>query len=191
MEHALRGILSRHQAIGIRPIEFKIYDHPERDSGCYNQGPSFLHSICQTYRYALLILDRDGSGRESLSREQIENEIEEQLRFRNIGDRVQTIVIEPELENWLWSSSPHVATALGWNSYRDVRRWLEDENLWRPADPKPADPKEAVETAMRQSRKPRSSAVYLSIAQKVSFQDCRDPAFGKLLNTLSSWFPIS
>lgn len=189
MEHALRGILSRHQAIGIRPIEFEIYVYPDRDAGCYNQGATFLHSISHTFRHAILLLDRDGSGREHRSRDQIENQIEEQLCFRKLDERTRVVVIEPELENWLWSASPHVSAALGWDSPATLRNWLETQGLWGSTAAKPKSPKEAVEAAMRQSRKPRSSAVYLTIAQKVSLSNCEDPAFGKLLTTLRAWFP--
>jgi hypothetical protein len=34
IEHGLRGLLSRPQALGIRSVTSKTYVHPQRDPGC-------------------------------------------------------------------------------------------------------------------------------------------------------------
>ena len=47
----------------------------------------------------------------------------------------------------------------------------------------------AYEKALGQVRKPRSSATFRQIAEKVSFNNCTDAAFLKLLTTLRKWFP--
>ncbi len=100
------------------------------------------------------------------------------------------IVIDPELENWVWSRSIHVATALGWRDPTlDVREWLLDQNyLADTTQSKPTPPKEAMEAVLRHARKARSSAIYRAIANNVSLTSCDDPSFVKFRQTLLTWF---
>src|SRR5262249_54892756 len=60
-------------------------------------------------------------------------------------DRVVVIVIDPELEAWLWQDSPHVATALRFTQHPSLRQGLEAQGLWDATAAKPSDPKRAVE----------------------------------------------
>ena len=55
---------------------------------------------------------------------------------------------------------------------------------------KPADPKEATEAALCQVRKPRSSAIYLELAEKVSLQGHSDLAFLRSTRALWKWFAL-
>ncbi len=70
-----------------------------------------------------------------------------------------------------------------------LRQWLIDNRFLKPEQSKPDRPKEAMEKILRMQRKPRSSAIYLELAQKVGLKHCQDCAFRKLKETLSSWFP--
>ena len=38
MEHALRGLLSRHKSLPIRQIAFDIFVHPQHDAACATRG---------------------------------------------------------------------------------------------------------------------------------------------------------
>ena len=38
MEHALRGLLSRHKSLPIRQIAFDIFVHPQHDAACAARG---------------------------------------------------------------------------------------------------------------------------------------------------------
>lgn len=107
------------------------------------------------------------------------------------AERFAVIVIEPELENWVWSTSPHVATALGWDRDGELRQWLVQQDLWSEAAAKPADPKAAMEVAMREIRQPRSSAIYRKLAARVSLAGCEDQALARLLEVLRGWFPVA
>ena len=42
MEHALRGLLSRHKSLPIRQIAFDIFVHPQHDAACATRGVPFL-----------------------------------------------------------------------------------------------------------------------------------------------------
>lgn len=42
MEYAVRGLLSRPQALEVRPLEFEVYVQPQRDPGCALRAHEFL-----------------------------------------------------------------------------------------------------------------------------------------------------
>jgi len=105
-------------------------------------------------------------------------------------ERRAVIVNDPELDNWAWSRSPHLPGLLGWNLEHDMREWLVERGfLDRAEQAKPRRPKEALEAVLAFVKKPRSSALYRAIAEKVSLTHCEDPAFAKLRATLREWFP--
>lgn len=188
-EFVLRGLLSRPRALSIRPISFTTLPHPEQDPGCYLHAPELLRLYLRSYDHALVLLDRVGSGREELSREQLEEDLESRLRLQ-WSDRVAAIVLDPEIETWVWSDSPHVDEVLGWKGRSPaLREWLVESGRLSKGASKPGDPKEAVERALRLARRKRSSSLYQQLAERVSFQRCTDPAFAKLCQTLQRWFP--
>jgi AAA domain, putative AbiEii toxin, Type IV TA system len=112
------------------------------------------------------------------------------LQLSGWGDRARAIVIDPELEIWVWSDSPHVPKAPGSrDDLPTLRRWLIDHRLWTEGRPKPDDPKAAMEKILRINNRPRSSSIYEDLARKVGLQRCQDGAFLKLRETLVAWFP--
>ena len=99
------------------------------------------------------------------------------------------MVIDPELEAWVWSDSPHVGAVLGWSSTpSDLRRTLVEAGHLDAGQIKPHRPKDAFDLILPLSKKRRSSALFLELAQKVSFESCKDPSFLKLKVTLQKWF---
>lgn len=131
----------------------------------------------------------DGCGQEGLSRAALEQQVEARLFAAGWGDRAAVVVIDPELEAWVWNDSPHVAMALGWEAGESsLKEWLKEKGWLPEGRTKPTQPKTAVEEALRLSRRPRSSSVYLQLAQKVSFDRCVDASFLKLRQVLSRWF---
>lgn len=187
MEASLRGLLSRCAALGLREVTFDLFVHPERDPGCLLKSHQFLLSFTGQYDHALVLLDREGCGREESSRDDLEAQVEDRLSESGWEGRAAAVVIDPELEIWVWSDSPHVGPGLGLE--KDSKDWLRDEGFLQEGQSKPVRPKEAVERALRSARRPRSSAIYLDLAQRVSTGRCVDPAFLKLKRTLASWFP--
>ncbi|MGC8988830.1 MAG: methylation-associated defense system protein MAD4 [Verrucomicrobiia bacterium] len=189
MEHAIRGILKRPRALGIRPVTTDVFTHPERDPGCYLRSHTFLRSMFKKYSKAIVLFDHDGCGAEDKTRDEMEAEVEGKLAETGWKDRSRVIVLNPELEVWLWSDSPHVPEVLGWKSPASpLPMWLKQEGYWREGEAKPHAPKEAMEAALRAARRPRSSSLYLQLAETVSLERCTDPAFVKLKNTLREWF---
>lgn len=191
MEYSIRGILDRPQSLGIKKIKFVIYRHPKKDPGCFVGAHEFLRHFSKEFQHALVMFDREGCGREHKTRTELENEIEERLSSSGWGNRAASIVIDPELENWVWSDSPELDAAMGWKGISTpLRTWLKDKNFLANNSLKPSPPKKAFEDALKKVRKPRSSYIYKQIADKVSLKRCQDPAFLKLKEKLVQWFAV-
>ena len=191
MEATLRGLLSRRQALGIKAISWEIYAHPDHDPGCRAKGPTFLRSFCNQFEHALILFDREGSGRDTAAPADLEWQLEAQLARNGWEYRAAAIVLDPELEVWVWSASPLVDRVLGWTGRRPgLRQWLAEEAFLSATAPKPDRPKEAFEHALRHVRKQPSAALFRQLAQSVGFRHCTDRAFRKLQNRLVAWFSI-
>jgi hypothetical protein len=186
---AVQGILTRYHSLGIRQISADYYLHPEKDPGILHTAHDFLRPFFRAYAHALVLMDREGSGKEVMSRAQMEEKIETAMSQSGWGDRASVVVIDPELDIWVWSDSPHVDHELGWSGHvPDLRSWLRNLGLLGNGVTKPDQPKKALEAALKQVRKPRSSALYQAIAEKVSLAKCTDSAFVKLKSVLQRWF---
>ena len=187
MANVLAGLLDRPMDLGIRQVEFDIERHLNRDSGCRTGAVEYLRPFLRSYRHALVVFDRDGCG-SSLRREEIQQELGNNLR-RNGWQDARVIVIDPELEAWIWTHSTVVSRALGWDSYRELRHWLTARGLWSQGRVKPNDPKMAMEQATRHRRTQISARLFRKLADTVDFNGCKDPAFTELRRTLRAWFP--
>lgn len=192
-ENSLRGILGRWQALGIRQLtegrDYDVHRHPERDPGCRGDAHNFLQGFVNTHRHALVVFDHDGCGWEGRTAAEIETDVENRLGAAGWRGRCATIVIEPELEAWVWSDSPHVDLQLGWQGRSPrLREWLVSRQLIGSGEAKPTDPKTAMRQAMRQAGKPPSPRVFSALAESVGLARCQDRAFGRLRQTLAQWF---
>lgn len=192
MKFAIQGLLNRPEALGIRPVTVMFYIHPESDPGCLLRADAFLRPFINRFAHAIVVFDREGCGRHQAAREELEDEVRASLLRSGWGDRAESIAIDPELENWVFSDSPEVDAAMGWASRNPtLRSWLKVHNFLMPGQAKPSRPKEAMEAALRHVRMPRSSSIYAQLAGRVGLGRCTDPAFLKLKDRLQSWFPAS
>ena len=57
-EFAIKELVRRPAALGIRPIDFDCFRHPRRDNGVFNEAHDFLRPFLQ-WEYALVMFDRD------------------------------------------------------------------------------------------------------------------------------------
>ena len=188
---SIKGLLGRPASLQIRAITAEIIVHPQHDPGCYGQSSGLLAVYRRTHKRALVLFDRDGCGHETTSRTDLEAHVEEQLRAAGWGASAGVVVIDPELDTWVWSTSPHVSTALGWrDQQKAIREWLIEKGYLATATQlKPDRPKEAMEAVLAKVKKPRSSSIYHEIAKAVSLVGCTDPAFLKFRQILKAWFP--
>jgi hypothetical protein len=190
IQATVEGLLPRHQSLGIKEISFDIYPHLHRDPGCRLESHTFLHPFQKTYEYSIVIFDRQGCGKDHKSSQDLEMEVEGRLAINGWENRSIALALDPELEVWVWSNSPHVSQALGWlEGQAHLNEWLVGKNYLEQGRLKPNAPKEAMEVVLRKVKKPRSSSIYMQLAQRVGLQGCTDPAFQKLKATLQGWFP--
>jgi len=189
MQAAVKGILARPQALGIRPISFEAIVHPRRDSGCYGESTELLLGYRRDTAHAIVLLDHQWAGAPSTAAE-AENDIERRLAASSMEGWARAVVIDPELEVWLFAEGPHLEAALGWTGREPgLRSVLDSTGLWPRTVVKPADPKRAVEWALRQVGKPRSSSIYREVASRTSLTRCVDLSFLRLKGILRGWFP--
>lgn len=192
MEATIKGLLLRWHSFNIREIKqdmFDIFIHPRRDPGIFHEASDFLKQFIFDYEYSLVLLDREGSGQENKNVNEIADQIRINLERNGWKGRTEVIVLEPELEIWAWTNSPHLANVTGFDNLSEVKRYLEQLGLLFNDQQKPDRPKEAFEALLREKRIPRSSSIYFNLARLASFKNCSDPSFLKFKQTLMKWFP--
>jgi len=158
-QFALKGALSRHKALAIRPVEYEFRVHPGRNGGARRSGPDVLQRERQRFTHALLVFDFEGSGTSLPSAAAVEAELDQRLAARWQG-AAKSIVIEPEVDVWMWGSDNLVEEVIGWPAGARLRDWLTDHHFTLDADGKPDRPKEALEAALRIANTPRSSSLH-------------------------------
>lgn len=190
MEAAMAGLFSRSQALRTRPIKADLLVHPQRDPGCFHQAADLLKTFQASHDHALVVIDRAWDGAPAKNGLELEALLQQRLDGAGIASWAAAIVIDPELEAWVFSDSPQVDDCLGWTGRAPtLRSWLAARGLWLDGIAKPPDPKKAVALALYQVRKPRSSAIYRELAEKVGLDRCVDPSFARLRALLQEWFP--
>ena len=187
-QFALKGAFGRPEALGIRAIEFEFRVHPGRDGGTRKSGPELLALERRRFRHALLMLDFEGCGTVLPSAVALEAQLDGRLSA-HWKEAAKSIVIEPELDVWVWGADNAVEAVIEWPAGKGVRDWLREKGFAFEANEKPTRPKEALEAALRIPDLPRSSALYQSIAEKISLRRCGDEAFIRLRKQLIEWFP--
>ncbi|MBN1610990.1 MAG: hypothetical protein JW940_30445 [Polyangiaceae bacterium] len=188
-QKGLEALLERHVALGTRPVRARVLRHSGRDPGCRRRSHDFLRPYLRQYERALVIFDRHGCGDER-ARALIEEDVEAALAANGWEGRSAAVVIDPELEAWVWAESAAVARILGWEGRRPtLREWLVASSLAATATQKPRDPKSAMRRALGEVRQPVSAGLFAELARVLPLESCVDPAFGKLRATLRRWFP--
>jgi hypothetical protein len=187
MEFLLRAGFERPEALRIQPIDVRIQVHPFSDGGVRTSGATVLSHLSRQYDHAIMILDFEGSGATG-SAIDLESKLDAQLA-RSWQDRAKAIVIEPELESWVWGSDNALKQVLRWHEETDIRKWLTENDFSFSDDGKPERPKEAFESVLRQLKRPRSSALYRRVGSSISLEKCTDTAFRRLGDQLRTWYP--
>ena len=185
-EFTVRGALSRPEALGIRPIDFQVLVEQGRDGGVRRRGSQVLGVQQARFSHALLLLDHEGCG-SHVAPVELEAQLDHSLSVM-WGDRAKAIVIDPEVDVWMWGAETHLRSMVDWRFPEDIRPWLASQAFVFTADGKPARPKEALAAAFRRAQTPRSSARYEGVARKISLTRCKDQAFQRLRTSLVAWF---
>jgi len=183
-------LASRSASLRIRPVRYQILVHPRRDPGCFHEGPDVLQPYCNRARYSLIVLDHEGSGQEDRAPDEVAADLKDRMEQNGWPRRAEVLVLQPELENWVWSDSRHVDEVTGWAGREPpLWQWIRDQGWWPAQLPKPSRPKEAFEAALRHVRTRRSAALYRQLAERVSLERCRDEEFQRFKKIMQTWFP--
>lgn len=196
-EATLRGFFTRelfHRSLDCGPFSFDegddlLRDAGGKDPGVWKNAHEILRSKRLTHQRALIILDNAWEGSPNVAA--IERDISHNMIVSGWPlERFEVIVIDPELESWIWQDNCHVEVALGHERPPSLRFRLQEANLWPGDALKPPDPKKAVDVVNTWYRFGPPSAVFNEIASKVSVRPCTDPGFCKMRAALQRWFPI-
>ncbi len=198
MAEAVGGLLDRdqiHRIVGCGRFAFDARRDikvaaGQNDPGLYVRANELLRPLAADYAHAVVIVDEEWEG--SPGADAIERALRGHLNDAGWSEANSlALVVRPEADVWLWSDSPHSATALGWASWDVLRPALEQQGFLAAGRAKPERPKEAAEWALRNCGKkaPRSAALYRQVSSQVSIQRCEDDALTRLLKALRAWFP--
>ncbi len=197
MAEAFKGFLTRqqfHQSIGCGQFAFDPLQDLARaagqtDGGLWRRAGGLCKGYLQTHQYLVVCLDRDFGG--SPGQAQVRQDVEQRLLA--VGwqrGQFVVLVIDPELEQWIWQDSPHVEKAFKHASPPSLRQVLLNAGDWPDAQDKPNRPKEVLERLVHQNlRGNRSSTLYSKITSSVSVRRCVDGEFLALQAALRRWFP--
>jgi hypothetical protein len=187
------GILGRPHALGIRPIAFDVKVHMNYDSGVRVEGVSTIHTFRSEFSHALLLLDYEGCGAdENAAKRKFPAELQDELAIclrQTWGEKSDVIVINPELDVWVWGGDNILRELLGWQETASIRDWLKAKGFEFGATGKPIRPKEAFDCVLRQCRQSHSASMYRKIAERISLSRCTDESFQRLSHVLQDWFP--
>ncbi len=177
MYQAMRELLARGEDLGIRSIRYSVDRHLQRDPGCRTEASRYHRHCIRYYRYALVVFDREGCG-DDAPRGEIQHKVERNLERNGWNGRSKAIVIDPELEAWVWGNSQCVSEVLGWGTdYSGLRNWLYSQHLWPRDCPKTSRTKRAMQAAMQCKRVRKSARKFSELAARVRLSNCQDPAF--------------
>jgi len=164
--------------------------HPRHDPGCYWEGPELIADRVQadSRLYGMLLLDFAWEGHSHRCPEEMQQHL--QQRMERAGQRALAVVLDPELEEWVFVRSPRAIEAMGWTDWNEAKRVLQEAGLWKKECTKPEDPKKAMEVLLRSKGIPRSSSVYREIARFAGLKHCRSRSFTRIRMALQRWFSI-
>ena len=137
------GLLSkRGKSLGISEINCRILVHPTKRPWLLSRSPGNRQPFLRQAAHALVIFDHDGSGQEERDASDLVSDLQSRLSKGGWNDRAEVIVVEPELEVWVWSESPEVEKTLGWSGQStNLRTWLASRGAWPVDKTKPPRPR--------------------------------------------------
>ena len=172
------------------PVDlFRVAGHT--DPGLWKHAHENLAAFRDKYRHAVIVLDADfdpypGADvlHQDITRAMIAADWEE--------GQFAVVVIQPELEAWLWAANVNVAIAFGHQDFTALRNTLEAEGLWTPGEPKPNDLKRARDRAAKLGGKKTGGPIFKGVFGSISskaLNQCVEPGFKTLQEAVQRWFP--
>jgi hypothetical protein len=190
MEQVITGFLGReyfHRSLGCARFSFNpssdLIVSPTKDSGMLKYASGLLRSYEKSHERPVVVVDADWTGTPGASviRERLEQSLSAGWK------QFAVIVIEPELEAWIMSDTPHLARIF--RCPDNCRQVLAGAGYWPDDAAKPPRPKEALEYLKRQHKSRGFKADFGKLAAAMSVRQCQDAAFLQLRDHLRAWFP--
>jgi hypothetical protein len=168
---------------------FRVPRHT--DGGVWKHAGANLRPFRDKYRFAVIVIDADFDPHPGPA--VLLSDISTDMMTEGWErERFAVIVIQPELEAWLWAPNLNVARAFGHEDFGALRRQLEQEQLWDSGDPKPKNLKHATARAAKLGKKQTGGPIFMSVFGAISMracQSCVEPGFVALRAALQNWFP--
>ena len=190
----MQAVLQRHQSLGIRPITFDVDRHTMCDSGVVKDGPELVRRKKGKYEKVLLIWDHHGCGWERVAPEECMVKIQSRLDGVTWSNHSGTVIIVPELEEWLWHNQASLCRYLD-ISNTDLEVWVEEfakKHGTTSEKIKLNQPKELFEficlSKVGRTISPKDFEEIAKIASLVNWQ--KSLSFNAIVSLLQSWFPV-
>ncbi|MEZ4226976.1 MAG: hypothetical protein R3B13_38905 [Polyangiaceae bacterium] len=168
------------------PEEDIFHDPLHTDGGVHKSAQELLRPYLNTHSRAMVVLDQQFGG--ELPADKVREDILARLSQNGWQERSEVVVIDPELEVWLWQNSRHVEQALMFTG--SLRQHLQNNGQWPAEAPKPLEPKETIQALVKAKKALKTKVVYSRIARSVSIQGCTDPSFELFTTAMRVWFPL-
>ncbi len=172
MAAVFQTIPGRPEALGIRPIEFEVGRHLNRDAGVRINGPEYLRDERKNHDFHRFIIafDYEGSGYRGRP-DECANMLQTRLDTCSFTGRSRVVIIDPELEAWLCCDLSMLGDTGGVESILDPKKRLEQAFL-------------------RTRRRPIRVRDFEQIASRADLNLwTSSPSFRILKETLQNWFP--
>ncbi len=162
------------------------------DPDVFHQAAERLRRFIRQAHYALVILDFRWARPSDLeTSHQVRENLKDRLSQSGWQDRCEVVVIDPEIEIWLWADVRTLARAIEPEHENEILKLLPQGSV------KPRNPKEELDRVISQInrdyrvRAKRDTRLYERFAWEIPkkrLERCADPAFQHLRSALSSWF---
>jgi len=191
---------SRHLAAFDFQVESDLRSVSGHDGHLHVHVADLLAQYRSTHQRVLVFLDQQFGG--ELPAAEIHADICKRLTADGWSrDRFEAIVFDPEIEIWMWQDRDNATfdSLIGFGQrptdalrYHSVRDWLRHQPaaspLWPDGQPKPPDPKQALEWTMRRCQTPLSSTTFANAAEILGDKGCTDASYQSFNATMVRWF---
>jgi len=164
-----------------------------KDGGVWKYAATNLGNHIGRFEHAVVILDEHFDPWPGAA--QIRTDIEQNMLAAGwTRERFEVIVIQPMMESWLWTDDASVGAAFGIANFSALRnQWIE-HGLWTFGEwkPKPERMKEVTARAMDAGWRMMNDSLFttaFSEIHKEAVDQCIEPGFTQLRQTLQTWFP--
>lgn len=165
-----------------------------RDHGVWKQAHHYLQPLVNVYEKAVILVDAQFPG--SPGADSVKSDIEGNMLSVGWGaDDFIVYVFDPELEALMWQEdNALLSEIIKFNAHDDgINQWLKDEGWISGTEVTPAQPKEALENALKLNRTGKNihlSVVCKKYANQTNFDNCSHAEFTSLIQQFQQWFPV-